>query len=78
MVANGTVYYMSSSHMRALDAIVGTSVLSASNTWLTTSNGGQHWQSPILVNGRLYAVDNGNPSQLWIYQLDGIFKNGFD
>jgi hypothetical protein len=78
VVANGTVYYMSSSHMRALDAVSGTSMLSASNTWLTTSNGGQHWQSPILVNGRLYAIDNGNPSQLWIYQLDGAFKNGFE
>jgi hypothetical protein len=75
VVANGTVYYMSGSQMRALDAVSGTSVLSSSSTWLTTSNGGIHWQSPILVNGRLYAIDNS--SQLWVYQLDGIFKNGF-
>jgi hypothetical protein len=78
VVANGIVYYMSSGHMLALDAVTGTSVIANSSPWLTTSTAGQHWQSPILVNGRLYAIDNGSPSKLWVYQLDGIFKNTFD
>jgi hypothetical protein len=78
VVANGTVYYMSGNHLLALDAVTGNSVQSSTqSTWLTTSNGGVHWQSPIVVNGMLYLFDNGNPTQVWAYQLDGIFKGGF-
>jgi len=77
VVANGTIYYMSGSKLRALDTVTGVSKLS-SGPWTTTSYGSQHWQSPILVNGRVYLFDNANPSQLWVYQLDGAFKSGFD
>jgi outer membrane protein assembly factor BamB len=69
---------MSGNHLLALDAVTGNSVQSSTqSTWLTTSNGGVHWQSPIVVNGMLYLFDNGNPTQVWAYQLDGIFKGGF-
>lgn len=78
VVARGIVYYMSGTHVRALDAVTGTSLLAGGSSWTTTSNGGVHWQSPIIVNGRLYVIDNANPSQLWVYQLDGAFKSGFD
>ena len=77
VVANGVVYYMSGTHLRALDAVSGTSVQAGGSSWLTTANGGVHWQSPILVNGRLYVIDNANPSQLWVYALDGVFRGGF-
>jgi len=61
--------------MRALDAVTGASIQTSGSPWLTTSYGGQHWQSPILVNGKLYAVDDS--SQLWAFALDGLFRNGF-
>ena len=77
VVATGTVYYMSGNKLRALDAVTGTSKLS-SGAWTTTSYSGQHWQSPIVVNGRAYLFDNANPSNLWVYQLDGAFKSSFE
>ena len=69
LVANGTVYYFSGSSVFARDAVNGAVI------WQSAATGGFHWQSPILVNGRIYVIDN--TSQLWTYQLDGIFKNGF-
>ena len=78
VVAGRTVYFQSGTHLRAVDATTGTSVISATSTWLTTATGGVHWQSPIVVNGRVYLFDNANPSNLWVYQLDGGFKSGFD
>lgn len=77
VVANGVVYYMSGSKLRALDAVTGDTKLSG-GAWTTTSYGGQHWQSPIIANGRVYLFDYANPSNLWVYQLDGVFKGGFD
>jgi hypothetical protein len=77
VVANGTLYYMSNSHLLALDAVTGTSKLS-SGAWVTTANSGQHWQSPIVVNGRMYLFDHAAPSHLRAYQLDGSFKSGFE
>jgi hypothetical protein len=77
VVANGVVYYMSGSKLRALDAVTGTSRVS-SGDWTTMSYGGQHWQSPIVVDGRIYLFDNANPSSLWVYALDGAFKSGFE
>lgn len=77
VVANGTVYYMSGGLIRALDAVSGHAVVT-SGPWTTNSNGGTHWQSLIVVNGRVYAIDDGNPSQLWGYQLDGVFRSSFD
>jgi len=68
VVANGTVYYIAGSRVVALNATTGASI------WSGPSMGGIHWQSPILVNGHVYAIDN--TSKLWAFQLDGIFKNG--
>jgi hypothetical protein len=79
VVANGTVYYMSGSQILALDAQSGSPVVTA-GPWMAgaNANGGTHWQSMILVNGRVYAIDNSSPSKLWVYALDGVFKNGFN
>lgn len=78
VVANGVLYYMSGSKLRALDAETGVAIVTAGD-WNSTSFGGQHWQSPIVVNGRVYLFDDQSPnSQLWVYQIDGAFKSGFE
>jgi len=77
VVANGTLYYMSGNHLVARDAITGAK-LSTGSAWASTSFSSQHWQSPILLNGRLYLFNDASPSELWVFQLDGAFKNGFD
>jgi hypothetical protein len=70
VVANSTVYYVSGGAIRGLDATSGTTV------WSTNAIGGIHWQSPIVVNGRLYVFDI--TSKLWVYALDGVFRGSFD
>jgi hypothetical protein len=50
VVANGILYYAGSSAVRALDPVTGASL------W-TGATGGIHWQSPIVVNGRVYVGD---------------------
>lgn len=77
VVANGVVYYLGNSQLRAFDAVTGAARVTG-GAWTSTSIAGQHWQSPILVNGRFYIFDNTDPSSLWVFQLDGAFKNGFD
>lgn len=69
VVANGVLYYFSGS-INALDPKTG-AVL-----WSDSSPVGVHWESPIVVNGRIYVTDEGGA--LWAYALDGIFKNGFE
>jgi outer membrane protein assembly factor BamB len=70
VVANGTVYYANSGVLRALDAVSGTPL------WSDTQIGAIHWQSPVVVNGRLYVFDAA--AKLWAYQLDGIQRGTFD
>lgn len=69
-IANGTLYYVSSSGtLRGLNAVTGTQVWSA-------TVGGIKWQSPIVVNGHIYVTDNN--AKLWSFALDGIFKGKFE
>ena len=71
VVANGTVYFMSGNNVIADDAVTGATI------WTSpTTNGGLHWQSLILANGKIYMADNN--SKLWVYALDGVFKGKFD
>jgi len=81
IVANGVVYITSDARLYAYDAVSGAELVSDSSTWSTTLFNDTHWQSPIIVNGRIYAVDGVNPtpeSQLWVYELDGVFSGSFD
>lgn len=77
VVANGVVYYLSGGKLRAYDAVTGAARVTG-GAWTTTSISGPHWQSPVLVNGRFYLFDEENPSNLWVYQLDGAFKSSFE
>jgi PQQ-like domain len=60
IVANGIVYYAGAAGLQALDPVNG-NVL-----WHDTSIGPIHWESPILVNGRLYVGDENGV--LWAYE----------
>jgi PQQ-like domain len=70
VIANSTLYYVSSGAVNALNPTTGAVI------WSDSSIGDINWQSPILVNGHLYVIDNS--SKLWVYALDGVFKNGFE
>src|SRR6202035_5494554 len=59
IVVNGILFYASSSRLRGLDPTSGTEL------WSDTNIGGVHWESPIVVNGRLYVTDES--SKLWGY-----------
>jgi hypothetical protein len=59
VVANGMVFYASSSGMKALDPKTGASL------WTDASLGSLHWQSPIVTGGRLFVVDQ--TPMLWAY-----------
>ena len=59
VVVNGILYYASYSGMRALDPTTG------SQLWSDASIGGIHWESPIVVSGRLYVTDEAG--RLWAY-----------
>jgi hypothetical protein len=78
IVANGVLYFVSSNHVRAVDAASGTQI------WDGESIATIKWQSPILVNGRLYVIDQSSggdspsSSQIWVFQLDGIFRSKFE
>ncbi|MDR3387221.1 MAG: hypothetical protein P4L92_09230 [Rudaea sp.] len=78
VLANGMLYYVanncSSCTIYAVNVTTGNAT-SGAVVWSDSSPQNIHWQSPIVVNGRLYLVD-GN-STLWVYALDGIFKGGF-
>ncbi|HEY6321362.1 MAG TPA: PQQ-binding-like beta-propeller repeat protein [Thermoanaerobaculia bacterium] len=52
IVANGILFYAGGPGIQALDLLDG-SVL-----WSDKMPSGLHWESPIVVNGRLYVTDN--------------------
>ena len=74
VVANGIVYYLSGGKVAALQA----ETTASSNTpfWTSASLSSIHWQSLIVVNEHVYAIDGA--SQLWSILLDGIFTGKFD
>ncbi|MBV8200357.1 MAG: PQQ-binding-like beta-propeller repeat protein [Acidobacteria bacterium] len=51
VVANGVLYYAGSSGLRALDPLSGKLLFA------DPALGGIHWESPIVVGGRLYVTD---------------------
>jgi hypothetical protein len=59
VIADGILYYASTSGVMALDPKTGTQLYSDS------SIGGLHWESPIVVSGRLYVTDEN--AKLWAY-----------
>jgi len=78
IVANGVLF-------NAGDCTGGSTCVSARNPltgdvlWSSPHIGALHWQSPILVNGAIYVVDNS--SKLWKFAAplgDTIFTDGFD
>jgi hypothetical protein len=60
IVANGILYYASSNGMLALDPTTG------ARLWRGGELGPVHWESPIVVNGRLYVTDE--TARLLVYE----------
>jgi hypothetical protein len=80
VIANGIVYYYSEVHLYAYVATSGASAVADNSTWATTTLTDAHAQSPIVVDGRVYVIDGFPPaaSELWVYELDGAFRGGFE
>lgn len=60
IVVNGIVYYAGTAGLRGLDPTTGNQL------WQDVSIGGIHWESPIVIQGRLYVTDEG--SRLWAFE----------
>jgi hypothetical protein len=61
VLANGILYYAGSGVLHALDPTTGSSL------WSDTTNvGGIHWESPIVVQGRVYLTDEAGHLIAWI------------
>jgi len=54
VIAGGVLFYLSRNGVRALDPATGTQLWSDA-----AGASGLHWQSPIVVNGKLYFTDGG-------------------
>jgi PQQ-like domain len=77
VMANGILYYASAAGLVALDPATGTVLATKTDMGVSTSAPGNfHKQSPIVVNGRIYVTDEN--ANLWAYEGDEIFPNGFD
>ena len=78
IVANGVLYSFSS--CTGGTCIVGRDPATGNALWTSEHVSGPHWQSPILVNGVVYAMDGSG--KLWAFGFDQlpneIFGNGFD
>jgi len=60
VIANGMVFYVGGGGVKALDPTTGTQLFG------DTSTGGIHWESPIVIQGRLYVTDES--ANLWAYE----------
>lgn len=60
VVANGVLYAASSGAVVALDPTSGQQLWSSAESSAGGSIGQIHWESPIVVNGRVYCADEGN------------------
>jgi PQQ-like domain len=60
VVANGILYYAGSNVLHALDPTTGNTFFSD-----TTNVGGIHWESPIVVQGRVYLTDEASHLIAW-------------
>ena len=59
VIANGILYYLTSNGLYALDPVTGTTL------WSNASPGGVHWESPIVVNGKVFVTDES--SRFWAF-----------
>jgi hypothetical protein len=77
VIANGILYYASANGLVALDPATGNILVTLTDMGVSDKQPGIFKkQSPIVVNGRVYVTDEN--SNLWVYEGDDIFNNGFD
>jgi len=70
VISGGQLYYLSGGRVVARDAVTGTSI------WSSIALSSIHWQSLIVLNGKIYAIDGA--SKLFEWQMDGIFRSKFE
>jgi outer membrane protein assembly factor BamB len=78
VVANGVLY--NAGTCSGGTCVTARDPLTGDVLWTSAHVGGLHWNSPIVVDGTVYLMDNDGT--LWAFALpdlpDPIFKNGFD
>jgi outer membrane protein assembly factor BamB len=78
VVANGVLYSISS--CSGGTCIVARNPTTGDALWTSEHIASPHWQSPIVVDGTIYVMDNSG--KLWAFGLaqlpDEIFSNGFE
>jgi len=60
VIANGMVFYVGGGGIKALDPTTGSQLFSDSGP------GGIHWESPIVVQGRLYVADESAHLRVYV------------
>jgi outer membrane protein assembly factor BamB len=68
LVANNVLYFAANNIIRALDPLTGSVLWSD-----TTHVGGNHWESPIVVNAKLYITDES--AHLTAYGLPTVGRS---
>jgi len=58
-MANGVLFQQAFTNLLALDPRTGRTL------WASGNTGGLHWQSPIVVNGRVYSADDSGNIYAW-------------
>ena len=58
-MANGILFAQGEKSILALDPSTGETL------WISSLTSGLHWQSPIVLNGRVYSSDNTGNIYAW-------------
>jgi hypothetical protein len=77
VVANGIVF--NAGPCKAGKCINARNAETGDLLWSSSAIGSLHWQSPIVVDGVIYVIDESH--MLWAFGLamtDSVFANGFD
>jgi outer membrane protein assembly factor BamB len=78
VVANGVLYHAGT--CAAGTCVTARNPLTGDVLWTSQAIGALHWNSPIVVDGKIFLIDKDGT--LWAFGLanlpDEIFGNGFD
>ncbi|MEO7323708.1 MAG: PQQ-binding-like beta-propeller repeat protein [Dokdonella sp.] len=79
VIANGVLYHVGGCANVDSNCLFARNPLTGAALWSSAPLGELHWQSPIVVNGRVYLFDAASQLQAFgTTSVDLIFANGFE